>query len=96
MKLLPTEACLTGKWALENGSLVADEVCARIEDLTRSYLRELARDASGWDTLYMDPNDGRFWERIYPEGHQGGGPPELRHLASGLAKEKYGVVVPEA
>jgi len=97
MKLLPTEICLTGKWVLNDGRVVADEVCARIEDLTRSRLRELGRDASGWDALFVDPEDGRLWELVYPEsGQHGGGAPELRHLSAAQAKEKYGGIVPEA
>lgn len=97
MKLLPTETHLTGKWLPKDGRVIADDVCARIEELTRTYLRELGRDASGWDALFVDPADGRLWELIYPEsGLHGGGAPELRHLSTQQAKEKYGGIVPEA
>jgi hypothetical protein len=96
MKLLPTETCLTGKWVLEDGRVVKDDVCTRIEDLTRGYLRELGRDASGWDALFVDPDDGRLWELVYPESDlHGGGAPELRHMPATQAKEKYGGIVPE-
>lgn len=95
MKLLPTETCLSGKWLSKDRRVVADETCARIEELTRTHLRALGRDASGWDTLFMDPADGRLWELIYPEsGLHGGGAPELRHLSTEQAKGKYGGVVP--
>lgn len=96
MKLLPTETHLVGKWLLKNGLVVADDVCVRIEELTRTHLRRLGSDASGWDALFMDPVDGRLWELIYPEsGLHGGGAPELRHLSIHQSKEKYRDIVPE-
>lgn len=94
MKLLPKETRLMGKWLSRDGCVVADDVCARIEELTRLHLRELGRDASGWDALFVDPDDGRFWELIYPEsGLHGGGAPELRNLSAAQAKVKYGGIV---
>lgn len=97
MKLLPTETCLTGTWLPKDGRVVADEVCARIDELTRSHLRALGHDASGWDALFVDPDDGRLWELVYPEsGLQGGGAPELRLLAAAQAKVKYPGIVPES
>jgi hypothetical protein len=33
-------------------------VCKRILALTKSYLLEVGRDASRWNALYRDPNDG--------------------------------------
>lgn len=97
MKLLPTETCLTGKWLSKDGHVVADETCARIEELTRTSLQGLGRDASGWDALFVDTADGRLWELIYPEsGQHGGGAPELRYLTVEQAKEKYGNIAPGA
>lgn len=85
------ETEITGKWFMSHGRAVADETCQRIVDLTNGYLLEVCRDSSGWDTLYRDPNDGRFWELIYPQGDlQGGGPPQLRCLLADEAKGKYG------
>lgn len=95
MKLLPTETYLTGKWLSKDGRVVSDETCARIEELTRTHLRELGRDASGWDALFIDPADGRLWELVYPEsGLHGGGAPELRYVSAEQAREKYGGIVP--
>lgn len=76
---------------------MADETCQRIIDLTHHHLVELGRDASGWDALYRDSNDGRLWELIYPESElQGCGPPQLRCLSPNQARVKYGdVVVPK-
>jgi hypothetical protein len=91
-ELQPNETVLTGQWLVENGCVVADETCERIKWLIESRLELLARDSSGWETLYRDPRDDRFWERTYPHGRMhGGGPPELRVVPSDTAASKYGI-----
>jgi hypothetical protein len=94
MDIKPSETVLTGQWILQGGRPVADDVCSRILALTKSYLVEVARDASGWNALYRDPNDGRYWELSYPQGElHGGGPPQLRCLTADEARQKYGAQV---
>ena len=94
MKIQPTETQLTGRWLLSDGRTVADQMCDRINEVVRSHLRQLGRDASGWDVLFRDPDDARLWELTYPQsGLYGGGPPQLRCLTLDEAKKKYGVVV---
>lgn len=94
MKLLPTETLLTGAWLLRDGHVVGDDTCQRIKELARSHLSRLGHDASGWEVLYRDPDDGRLWELTYPESHlHGGGPPQLRCLTLTEARAKYGEVV---
>ena len=91
MELKSSETLLTGQWILQDGRIVGDDVSQRIRGLTKSYLVLIGRDASGWNTLYRDPHDGRYWELSYPQGDlQGGGPPELRCLTTEQAREKYG------
>jgi len=93
MKIAPSETLLTGKWLSREGRAFANETCDRINELVRSHLRELARDVSGWDALYRDPEDGRFWELTYPQSElHGGGPPQLRCLTLDEAKQKYGSI----
>jgi hypothetical protein len=87
----PSETLLTGRWVIQDGRAVADDVCQRIAALTKSYLTEMARDASGWNTLFRDPTDGRYWELSYPQSEfHGGGPPELRCLTTEAARQRYG------
>jgi hypothetical protein len=44
---------------------------------------------NGWNALYRDPNDCRYWELTYPEGElHGGGPPQLRCLTADEARQK--------
>ena len=84
------ETEIRGSWVEHDHRMEADDTCQRIVSLIRDYLRELSRAASGWDILYLDPADGRFWELIYPESDRfGGGPPTLRCISSDEAKTKY-------
>ena len=76
------ETMLIGQWVLKDGRLVADDVNMLIVALTKSHLVEIGRDASGWLTLYRDPNDGRLWELDYPQSERHrGGPPRLRVIS---------------
>jgi hypothetical protein len=93
-EIRPSETVLTGQWILQGGRPVADDVCKRIHALTKSYLVEVGRDASGWNTLYRDPKDCRYWELTYPHGERhGGGPPQLKCLTADEARQKYGAQI---
>ncbi|HEY6562783.1 MAG TPA: Imm27 family immunity protein [Polyangiaceae bacterium] len=94
MKLQPGEKRLDGKWTVTNGNMLADDTCSRIEELIAQHLDRIASDASGWDTLYRDPDDGRYWELIYEQSDMhGGGPPSLVQVdvATPGVKAKYGL-----
>ncbi|HZN02224.1 MAG TPA: Imm27 family immunity protein [Candidatus Polarisedimenticolia bacterium] len=85
------ETEIRGKWNMIGGKVEADDQCLRIEDLVTQHLREVGRDATGWDRLFIDPQDGRYWELTYPESElHGGGPPRLRNLQELEARAKYG------
>jgi hypothetical protein len=92
MNIDPSETILSGNWIPDSrGRYIADDLCRRIDSLIHAHLKELGRDASGWDALYRDPDDGRLWELIYPHSElQGGGPPQLRCLTVDEARQKYG------
>lgn len=73
-----------------DGRYVADEASTRIATLAQQYLKFMGRDSSGWDALYRDPGDGRYWELFYPHSEmQGGGPPEMRCIPESEAMQKY-------
>jgi hypothetical protein len=94
MKLKPNETDLLGKWEFIAGSVVRDATCERIETLVEHYLQKVAVDESGWDTLYKDPEDNRYWELTYPNSDwHGGGPPRLTYLSDEQVKAKYPHVV---
>lgn len=92
MRIDPHENELIGNWVVTNGSVHADDVCKRIERLASDHLQKIAfsKEWGAWETLFRDPNDGRFWEKTYPKGHMnGGGPPSLRCISESDAKQKY-------
>jgi len=81
-----------GKWIVVDGKARADATCERIEWLTTHHLRKVAssKQWGDWETLFQDPDDGRFWERTFPQGEsQGGGPPRLTVLNAEQARAKY-------
>jgi Immunity protein 27 len=92
MKLSPTETELIGRSEMVDGLVRADATCQRIEWLTSSYLEKIAtsKDWGGWETLFRDLDDGRYWERTYPQSEMhGGGPPRLTALSAEKAHAKY-------
>lgn len=90
MKLRPNETELHGSWRFIDSSMQADDIAKRIEVLISTYLTLIAEDESGWNKLFLDPEDKRYWELTYPESEMhGGGAPLLRNLSAIEAKRKY-------
>ena len=89
-KIAKDEREIRCKWHVVGGRVQGDEGCQRIDELTSGYLRKLEADPSGWEMLFVDPEDGRYWELTYPESAlHGGGPPLLRNLTREEARSKY-------
>lgn len=94
MKLQSRETDLVGTWISIGPAVRADETCRRIEWLVKEVLQEVAVSPQwgAWETLFRDPEDGRFWERTYPQGHMhGGGPPRLTCISPEEARAKYAI-----
>ena len=90
MKLLPHETDLIGGWISVNGRASPDVTEARINSLIGSYLEKVASSSGGWDQLYLDPEDRRFWELTFLRGEMhGGGPKRLTSISAELAASKY-------
>ena len=90
MKIKQDEIELVGKWIQTESSLEKDETCLRIERLISDYLIKTANGNSGWEKLYQDPEDNRYWELTYPESEMhGGGAPTLRNLSDIEVIKKY-------
>lgn len=88
------EADLAGRWTVNENRTEADDTCKRIEWLTAEKLQKVAGDPSGWNVLYLDTADGRYWELTFPQSHmQGGGPPRLTHLPQEEVMLRYGEAV---
>jgi len=89
-ELKSDEIILIGSWKMENGKVVADEVCQRIENLVKNCLRKVAVDKTGWEMLYKDSNDYRYWLLTYPNSDwNGGGPPTLKMITQTEVTEKF-------
>lgn len=94
MKITAEETEVKGNWILLDGVVAADETCRRIEWLKLNWLQRVCTDSSGWEILYKDPHDGRFWELTYPQSElHGGGPPTLQCLSDESTKLKYGNII---
>jgi hypothetical protein len=84
------ETEIIGNWIFRDGRMIGDERCERVHRLTKDYLVKIGSDSTGWDTLFRDPRDNRFWERIYLQSYMhGGGPPSLRCISEAEAATKY-------
>ena len=90
--LEPHERQLAGSMVELGGRTLHDEVDRRIFWLVSRRLTPLGHASGGWDQLYRDPRDGRYWELTFPHGSlHGGGPRALTCVGAELAREKYGV-----
>ncbi len=85
-----SETEIIGAWQMKEGRMVEDDVCRRIRALVKSELQQVVVTAEGWEKLYLDVKDGRYWEWFYPQSEmQSGGPPALRVVSPEAAKQKY-------
>jgi len=91
-KITPDEKIISGKWLKSENGVITDENCKRIEYLTDHYLEKIDTDSSGWNKLYKDPADGRFWVKTYPNSEMhGGGPPHLKEISPTEAQKQFQV-----
>jgi hypothetical protein len=91
-KLNKDEVQFFGTWIFKDKKIVADNVVGRIYELTENYLIKMCHDASGWDTLYKNPENNDYWELIYLDSNlQGGGAPSLKYLNDAAAELKYSI-----
>ena len=72
-KLKNTERILVGAWIFENGKNVDDSVSKRIQCFIAEILKKVTLSDDGWDRLYIDMEDFRYWGLTYPDGHLHGG-----------------------
>jgi len=89
-ELGPDELRLDGARLEAREGESSDDVDRRIFWLVRHSLRACAMANGGWDQLYVDPRDGRYWELTFPHGSlHGGGPRRLSYLPPAAARAKY-------
>ena len=89
-RLMSHETRLVGGPRNFGDRIVRDEEWERIDQLIDQCLQHIKAHPNGWEVLFRDPSDGRYWEYTYPHGEMhGGGPPSLIHITQGTAKLKY-------
>ncbi len=72
------EIAIKGEWIFKDNQMTADDKCKRIESLILNYLKKIGNDSSGWISIFIDPNDNRYWKKVYENSSlHGGGPPSL-------------------
>ena len=92
----PEERQLVGSWVEEEGERTVDDVDRRIFWLVTRRLVPRGIAHGGWEQLYQDPRDGRYWELSFPQGSlHGGGPRRLDCVTALVARERYGVEIGE-
>lgn len=90
MNLKKEEIELVGEWVFQNGEIIENSVAKRINLLKDNYLIKVTTDKSGWNTLYQDPEDKRYWELTYRDSElQGGGAPLLTNITKEDAILKF-------
>ncbi|MFO7964023.1 MAG: Imm27 family immunity protein [Desulfobacterales bacterium] len=86
------EIKIEGNWVADGNEIKGDDTSKRIEWLIRNKLKEVgvSKKYGAWETLYVDPNDGRYWVRIFPKSHlHGGGPPTLENVSKDKAHRNF-------
>lgn len=91
-KIDNNELELIGKLIFKNGKVIENETAQRINYLRDNYLKKIAVTSFGWEILYIDPTDMRYWELTFTQSEtQGSGPPSLYNISKEIAIEKYGI-----
>lgn len=89
-RISPDESIIEGQWVESGKNVVGDDACKRIEWLVSGILENKGADESGWETLYQDPKDKRFWILFYRHSERhGGGPPSLRVAIKDEIENKF-------
>lgn len=91
IRIKPNEIQLQGGLKAGDCPPEFDEVSERIFFLVQDYLIPITSDDSGWNCLYQDPADLRYWELSYPVSElHGGGAPSLKNISIEEVRVTYG------
>ena len=83
------ETSLEGHWLKQNDENVPDEIQQRIRWLVGTQLTIVSPKSGGWEVLYRDERDGRYWELTFADIAQGGGPWKLTAVSNEYVTKHY-------
>ena len=90
MGIKPNETIIESDLDILGSKEEAWKASMRIHYLTDNYLIKKATTNGGWDILYQDPTDLRYWELTAPKGeYHGSGPLRLSYVSNLDAILKY-------
>jgi len=75
---------------LLNMDVISSQI--EIEDFVSTKCKKVAVSKSGWDSLYIEKENGCYWIKSYPDGAlHGGGQPVLSKIDKTVVKEQFDV-----
>ena len=75
---------------LLNMDVISSQI--EIEDFVSTKCKKVAVSKSGWDSLYIEKENGCYWNKSYPDGAlHGGGQPVLSKIDKTVVKEQFDV-----
>ncbi|WP_294736641.1 Imm27 family immunity protein [uncultured Flavobacterium sp.] len=92
MEIQSNETELIGGVIYTEVEMIYNETVTRINKLVKNYLVKIGTDKTGWEILYQDPKDKRYWGMVFPQGDlQGGGVPSLVNISEEIAMLKFNI-----
>lgn len=80
-KISENETLIECEWRVVEDQVKPGIACARIEWLISDILKLVKVDKRGWEKLFQDPDDGRYWLLFFPQSELiGGGPASLMEI----------------
>ena len=89
-KISHDETLIECQWLVIEDQVKPNAACERIEWLVSDVLNLVKVDRRGWEKLYQDPADKRYWLLFYPQSElKGGGPASLMEITYAEADVRF-------
>jgi len=89
-KISDNETLIECEWQVVEDQVKPGSACERIEWLISDILKLVKVDKRGWEKLFLDPGDGRYWLLFYPQSElTGGGPASLMEITFSEAELRF-------
>ena len=88
--IAPEETEIIGNWVYSDDKIEDDFNSKRIDYLTNNVLTDILVHDNGWNRLFVDERDNRYWELHFRNSElQGGGPKSLVVLDKAEVLRRY-------